>query len=61
MFEVSRYLPGGSGRRESPGETDDEDILSSDAVCDVDFIRGEVMVKFDGGECVSYFNSECLG
>jgi len=61
MCEVSRYLSCGSGRGECPGETDDDGVFVGDAVCDINFIGGEVMVEFDGGECVSFLHSEDLG
>jgi len=56
----TRYLPCGSGGSECSGETDNDHIFVGDAVCDVDFVGREVMVKFYGGKCVSYLHSQGL-
>lgn len=61
MFEVPRYLSCGSGGGECPRETDNDGVFVRDAVCDVDFFRGEVVVKFDGGEGISHLHRESLG
>lgn len=58
MFEVSRYLPRGSGGCKGSGETHDDGVFVGDAVGNVDFLGGEVVVEFDGGgEFVAYFDS----
>ena len=45
--QVPGDLATGSGRREGPGKTDDQDVLAREALVERDLFRGEPVVQVE--------------
>jgi hypothetical protein len=62
ILKVTRDLNTGSGRGESAGKSDDDNVLALDVVSSVDLLDvGEALHELDGGKTVADGNVQSRG